>query len=250
MERLIVFFEIVFGIVVFVRISDSLRTKKLISDLVMTKFVAAYGLWVLLWAACPRISSNYFSFCLWLPIGVLYFSPKLFKHLRKKQFRRDFSELLNQIILKMQSGRSFRSSLQAASQNFSEFSRYKFEKMFENLSFGNPSPKNSQSDPDVESLLMHFRQAEADSHRVLPRLQQLREKIKVADSLQKKINQSLQQHYAQIGVLTALYSGLLAYTLSKFGWYPQSRLITTSILLYILGFFFSLRVGRRFKWKV
>ncbi|OFZ18040.1 MAG: hypothetical protein A2Z20_07970 [Bdellovibrionales bacterium RBG_16_40_8] len=224
--------------------------KKLISEYMMTKIVAIFYLWLFVLAALPKISTIYFSILAWIPAVMLYISPSLLKYLRKQQFRREFAEFLNQIILKMQTGEAFRSSLQTASLNLSEFSRYKFEKMRESLCFGSNVAQNTQNDPDVEYLLQYFRQAEADSHRILPRLLQLREKIKVTESLQKKINQALRQHRAQMWVLTVLYLALLFVVLHKYGWHAQSRLIMISILLYILGLYLSLRISRGFKWKV
>ena len=249
MAKLIVFSEITFNFLLIIRISDILRTKNLITTAAMTKIVAAFCIWILVWALFPNLTLIPFSFLLFAPTILLFFSPNYLKFVRKRQFRSQLVLLVNNIILNMRAGRSFRPSLQAASQNLSAYMRIKIEKVVELLTVDPQNVAKTTHDPEIETILRCFRIIELDSHQALPRLLQFREKLRLEDRLNKKTKQALGQIKAQAALLSILYVGLLYMAFTRYG-EPNIKLIFLSFSLFICGLLTTIWQGRRFKWKV
>lgn len=249
MAKAIIFSEIVFNFLLIVQISDRLRTKSLIAESVPAKIICAFIIWILVWAIAPNITLIPFSFLVCFPSVILSFTPIFLHSLRKNKFRSELAALLNEIILNMRGGRSFRPALQLASQNLSTFTQNKIEKTIELLTLDPLSQSKSVHDPEIEIVLKHFRSIEIDSHQALPRLIQFREKIKMEDKLKKKIHQALSQIRAQAWILSILYVGLLIVLLLR-SHRLEPKMIVLSVILFAVGLIATIWQGRRFRWKV
>jgi hypothetical protein len=247
MSQLILFAQLIFGFFIFVRVTEQLFAKKLIAKPVVTKTVAALLGWMLGWAICPGITLSSYSVLLWAPLAALAMAPTFLRLKRRTQFRSELPGFLSSVILKMRVGMSFRASLQVSSQTLSEFSRVKIEQVLEGLTLDSSTV---WSDETIGMLVSWFRAAETDSHRALPRIIQLREKLKVEDEMVRKMRQVLQQLRAQVIVLTILFLGLVAFVVYQFGFRQNAETIFFSCGLFAFGCWLGLRQGGSFQWKV
>lgn len=247
MPHLIIFLELMFGFFVIVRISDELLTKNLINESALTKIVAGYLIWILVWAPWPDISLIIFSIFVWIPVLFFGILPKILIRVRRERFRREMPVMLSSLVLKIRAGHSFRPALQSASQNLSEFSKIKVVKMLDALSF---AEKSANFDEQTRQMMTFFRKMDQDSHQNLSRLIQLREKLKVEDEFYQKSARILHQLHAQAVIMTILYIALMVFVILRFGWSENAKVITISTFSFSLGLYFVFRQGRRFKWKV
>lgn len=250
MKTLFVFCELMFGFLIFSRILNEIRIQKLISVRTSVVFTLMFLLWIFFWSLLPQITVLRISILVWLPIFILFWIPQGMVVKHKLQFRREFSSILNQIILNMNNGLALRPAILASSAQLSEFSRVKIEKIIEGLSISSGPIVVDERDELARYLIACFKKIEKDTHRSLLRVTQLRDKFKVEDNFRQKQNRALSPARAQIFVLTVLYIATLFYATSTYGGTENIKIILYSILLFVIGAFIAARLTRSFKWKV
>jgi Flp pilus assembly protein TadB len=250
MTKVFIFIELVFGFFLFVRISNEFRTKNIINETVMTKFFIGYLLWQFVWAFLLSAQIFYFSILIWAPVLTICFLPIYLSQKRKKQFRSELPLFINHIILKLRSGAAFRTALQVAGQNLTQNSKIKVDKMVEMLNLPSDEIKNNFLDDQAKDLLTFFRKTEQEIHLTLPRLIQLRSKLKVEDSFHSKMLRATGQLKAQAFILSSLYGCLFIAVIYRFGWANHKNIISLSLVLFAIGVFAILQQGRGYKWKV
>lgn len=248
MLKFIIFCELMFSLSVFFRIIGELRTKNLIDRAMMTKIVAGLMVWMAAVSIFFRDSVFFFSVFMWFPGLLMVFLPKILLHMRKRQFRRELPFLLNDMILKMRSGFSFRSAMQSASQNLSEFSRVKVEKMTERLILS--VEQERESDEMTTKLFFFLGESDKHPHLAIQRLTLFRDQLRMEDFFRERVSRALRPLYAQSGLMMLMYIGLLGFVTWQFGWREHSRTILLATILFLSGGYLAILLGGRFRWKV
>ena len=250
MTKVTIFLCLVFAFSIFFQKSDQLRTKNLISQSTMTKIVAAYFFWLLVWSILLKPSLLIFVVVVFLPLLLVEYLPFYIGQMRKSEFKKNLLCLIDSSIVKMKSGQSFRSAIRSASQELPDQTRIKVEKITEQLLFEPQEPGVVSQDTEIEAMLSFFHELEREPHLVLRRLELFREQLRVESKFNAKIKSALQQLKAQAAVLSILYSLLLTAVCFKFSFAKNSRVITASVVLFVIGSLFIMRQGKGFKWKV
>ena len=83
----------------------------------------------------------------------------------------------------------------------------------------------------------------------LKRLQYLKRKVKIELAFQTKSQRALMQVRIQSGLLCFFYIGLLIWTITAYG-QKYISLILSSLLLFIIGLTWILKIGRKMKWSI
>ena len=189
---------------------------------------------------------------LWLFIGIVLITLKFFSPLLRifliKRLSSTLIPFLDSVILALQSGKSFRTSLQSAIENQSGWRRNQLREIFNSII-------NSENVIAVKSALLKDLQQELmeidrSQNRVVDQVKALRRQLKVQENFRRRSGQVTQQIKMQAIIVTALFFALLTFVIVQFGFIEHKNLIAMSSFIFILGLFWIFNVGRRMKWKV
>ncbi len=188
-------------------------------------------------------------FALFFPLAIAGVALSACVSARARNFQKDVLGVLSILILKMKSGRSFRSSLIESTSECDSHMRAKLSEIASVVAFSSQA-KTTQTDPFVRELIDEFRVIDQQPHSSLKRLMVFREKIRVEDDFRRRSGQVLARLRAQSFVMCGLYLAVLLFMVAKFGWAPNARVLLISILLFLIGVAWIWFGGRRLKWKV
>ncbi len=198
------------------------------------------------------VSLNSSPATLWLFIGIILISLKFFAPILRFFLVRGLSSalipLLDSVILGLQSGKSFRISLNAAIENQSGWRRNQFREIYNSLI-------TAENVIAVKSALLRDLQAELaeidrSQNRIVDQVKALRRHLKLQENFRRRSGQVTQQIKMQAIIVTALFIALLSFVIVQFGFFEHRLLILASVLIFFVGLFWIFNVGRRMKWKV
>ncbi|WP_373998549.1 hypothetical protein [Bdellovibrio bacteriovorus] len=189
---------------------------------------------------------------LWLFIGILLitlkFFPRILRFFLMKRMRSALIPLLDAVILGLQTGKSFRSSLYAAIENQSGWMRHQLMELYQSLAM-------SENVIAMKSaLLQDFRdeilEIDRSQSRCIDQVKALRRELKMHEDFRRRSGQVSQQLKMQAIIVTALYVALLFFVIMQFGFKEHGKLILMSSLIFLSGLIWVFAMGRRLKWKV
>ncbi|WII72733.1 hypothetical protein QJS83_02470 [Bdellovibrio sp. 22V] len=189
---------------------------------------------------------------LWLFIGILLitlkFFPQILRFFLLRRLRSALIPLLDCVILGLQTGKSFRSSLHAAIDMQSGWQRLQLVELFESLHV-------TQKEIAVESaLLKDFREElieiDRSQNRCVEQVRALRRELKMHEDFRRRSGQVTQQIKMQAIIVTALYLALFSFVIVQFGFVAHRFLILFSFFVFSAGLIWIFSVGRRLQWKV
>jgi Flp pilus assembly protein TadB len=167
--------------------------------------------------------------------------------LREKRFKDDFCHFLDQILLEMHIGKSFRASIEAVALQQDAFLRQKILTLLEALNF---SVKRSLHDSFFQPILEEFKQIDSKPHNNIKRLQALRYRFRLQADFRRKSNQASLQAKAQSLVLIFLYIGTSIFVWRNFSLSQNLALFLSSTVLFLLGTIWIFLFSGRFRWKI
>ena len=189
---------------------------------------------------------------LWLLIGILLITLKFFPHILRilllKRLRSSLIPLLDSVILGLQSGKSFRLSLQSAVDMQSGWVRLQLMELFESIYVA----KNviAMKSPLLKDFQAELAEIDRSQVRCVEQVRALRRHLKMQEDFRRRSGQVTQQIKMQAIIVTVLFCGLLSFVILQFGFKQNQTLILTSALVFISGLIGIFLMGRRLKWKV
>ncbi len=188
----------------------------------------------------------------WLFIGILLISlkffPRIFNFFLEKRFKNNVVRLLDELILEMKMGRSFRFSLKIIAEKTSGWMGHQIKIIVQNLEKDEPSISvKSASVADFERMISLIDKSNSKN---LDRVIGLRNHYKMLQNFRRRSGQVSAQIRMQAIIVTILYLSLLTFVIVQFGFMKQQKLIFCSISMFLLGLFVIFYVGRKLKWKV
>lgn len=168
---------------------------------------------------------------------------------RVRTVRQGILLVIDEIILQMCSGKSFRESLLFSRDRSSSLLRV----FLEDLSLGvvfSQHPKTWSKDAFFQEIAREFQLIDKSNAKSLERLRNFRKKIRLQLDFRRRSGQILSQIRTQSLVMSALYLFLLAYVVCTYGFQTHVKLILISSALFLLGCVWVWRAGRRYKWKI
>jgi Flp pilus assembly protein TadB len=226
--------------------------RDLVDRTLMTKIGTAYFASTL--ALIFFVPTSRFSlwFALFFPLAIAAFSLSAHVSRRSRIFQSDALSVLSILILKMKSGRSFRSSLIEATSECDQRLRVKLSEIANVVAFSQQekSTTKDQNDPFMRELIEEFRLIDQQPHSSLRRLSVLREKIRVEDDFRRRSGQVLARLRAQSFVMCVLYACVFAFMCWHFGFKANARALCVSAMCFLCGTAWMWIGGRRLKWKV
>ncbi len=245
---LIVFLILIFGFFTADRILHEVVGQNILTKKQMTKFGTAYVLVI--------VSFSFFTSSI-LVLWMLSFTPQLvfwifiafLKRYRSQKFEERFEEILGLMILKMKSGKAFRS---AFSEVISE-SPYGIQRILIDIRdvvvFS--QLKNSvKLSAFIKLILIEFVQADQAPHAALKRLVSFRDRLKIQTDFRRKSGQVMQQIRIQSLILSGVYFALFIFVIKRFGFESNHQMILLSVSLFLTGIAFIFYRGNKIKWKI
>lgn len=198
-----------------------------------------------------RLVANSF-FGVWavglLPILISKSCFKLLIFIREKRFKQSFTQLIDEIIIEMRTGKSFRTSLSSANEKSNPFVQQKVRKIIELVRF--KTNIRDLNDPYIESIVQEFRQIDDNSHNSLQRILSLRHRIRTESDYRRKSGQVVLQIRAQAAILIVLYFATALFVFANNKASSLGAEILVSFLLFFIGTAIVFLYGRSYKWKV
>ena len=189
----------------------------------------------------------FFIFCTLL---FLYFLvQRVWKSLKDKRFEKFFVLFLDQVILFVQCGDSFRSAFKSSIKFVPELFHQELQEMYERVTFSQQIPHFSHSQLK-KHLLSKLISIDKGKENPLSALKNLRTELHLASLFRHKSMQITASARFQCGILCFLYLSLLFFVLSRFSWVQNRSIISLSILIFCTSLIVFYFLGRKSEWKV
>lgn len=239
----------IFGFVITFRIFNRFITNNLISQSEMTKIGTGY----LITVASTTFVVPHHRFALWvavfLPLLLILLGLMIIAHRRVRAFRDRIRESLSVMLLKMKTGKSFRTALSEVIVESEPSFAVRLSEISNVVVFSQQTSMGSR-DPMLSEIIHEFTFIDRHPHMAVRRLVVLRDKIRMEDDFRRKSGQVLARIRAQSFVMTGIYLAVLVFMVLKFGAMANLKVIGLSVCLFSLGAIWIGLGGRRIKWKV
>lgn len=172
--------------------------------------------------------------------------PRVQLLLQRRYLSLHFVSILDEIILEMRMGRSFRESFQKCSVSRPDWMRKQFDELLTALAY-----RQAFSAPAIsEQMVNELREVFGASMKQLERLKSLRRRLKIEMDFRQKSRRALVQVRMQSAILSLLFVPLLVFQLLSRPWDSQGHIILVSCLLFAVGTWWISLAGRKYKWKI
>lgn len=212
-----------------------------------TIFLNFFSLFLIIF--CTLIIKNAFHAC--LIIGIFQITLIFFLKFEEKQFiislKKEFVPILDQIIISMSAGKSFKQSFLEVSKRISPKFKNIIINLYYNREFSNKNITN------IEKIATEFVTEliiiEKNQSKCLDKIKNYRRQLQIINNFRRKSGQVRIQSQIQSIVMAFLYFGLLIYVFFEFGFSQYSNLILISFSFFIIGILGVLKIGRSMTWK-
>lgn len=168
---------------------------------------------------------------------------------RKRKFERMFRLFLNQIILIMSCGKSFRQSFRESVLYFDRDLQKIFGEIFEIVTFSQQL-SNFSGSVFEKRVLDKFIAVDKSPRNSLDQLRSFRVELELTEFFRRRSGQVTGAVRFQALLISILYFFLLAFVLSEFGWAGNRMSIGLSVALYSAGLAVFYYLGRKKRWKL
>lgn len=184
---------------------------------------------------------------IFLAFGLFFVAWKISES-RIRTVRQSFSLVLDEVILQMSSGKSFRDSMTQVCERQVGSLRIFLEDLVLSVVFSQ-QPKMWSNDLFFQEIVAEFQLIDRSNAKSLDRLRSFRKKIRTQLDFRRKSGQILSQIRTQSMVMSIFYLSLLVYVICSQGFAKNSQLILMSCLFFFLGSFWIYRIGKAYRWK-
>lgn len=247
--RTFVFINFVFGFWILFRCLDKTLVKSLVHSSTLTKIGTLYVVWVVVGVSILKLTIMTCLILVYSPLFLLFFGQFGLRQWREKQVYERVLPFVNNLILQMQSGTSFRESFLLANEFNDPFFMAKMREVFDVVVFSQHLDNQIQHSRLLE-VVEEFRFIDNSPHNALQYLKNLRQQLTIEADFRRRSGQVLLQSRLQGLVMTGLYIALLIFMIHRYGWESMVKWVIPSLVLFVLGGVFLFKLGRKMKWKV
>ena len=164
----------------------------------------------------------------------------------KRRFRFTLLQFVDEMILLMMTGKSFRDSFLQLTEDSNDFFHLKMrEILLAPPSVGTSTPLASS---DFHQLSQLVQVIEKNPHKAIDRLRSFRRQLHWDLLFKRKSKQATAQIRAQALILSILYIGLFVFVFQSQGG-QMGNLLMSSLCLYLTGLLSLFILGRQHPWK-
>lgn len=188
----------------------------------------------------------------WTSIGALFvglkFLPEILYFSLILELKKRILPLMDQVILGLQSGQSFRTSLHQSIQQQPSWIRHQLLEIHHSIAM-NQTILHSQN-KFLRELTAEWSEMDKSQSKLIDHARAFRRQLKIEEDFRRKSGRVTQQMKMQAIIVTILYLALLIYVISQFGWVQNLLLIAVSAVLFSAGLAWIFMMGRKMKWKI
>lgn len=188
----------------------------------------------------------------WLFIGIILITlivfPFFFRIYCKKLLKKQLIHVFDELILLLQSGKSFRSSFLECLQNQNGWIKIQLNEIYAFIT--TQQDIQSISDPFIRDISIQLIHIDRTKNRTVEQIRALRNQLKLIEDFKRKSAQVSLQIKAQAVVTTVMYILLMIYMGSQFGFKENIFVFTISTITFCIGLGSIFLIGRNLKWKV
>lgn len=177
-----------------------------------------------------------------------FYLPKIIEFQREKQLKEQFVVIIDQIILSMKSGKSFRSAFLICLERQKKPVQYVLSEFMSALQYQKEIESMSK-DRKIVFYFQELAQVDHSTHKPIDRLKALRRRLLIERNFRQKSRQALLQIRFQSWIITGMYLMVLLYVRFEFGMSGHLILILGSTFLFLIGLVCVQRMGRNYRWK-
>lgn len=215
----------------------------------MTKIGTSIGLITLIGCFSIKSVFHLVVFVFLFPILSLFLVDQLNVFQQKRTIQRNILPFLKIVLLKMNTGGSFRASIDSALLRFPFCFRVFISKMMLDVVFSQQN-LTPISNSRFQKLLEEFKFVDKHPHLSKKRLHHLYETMKTQEDFRHRSKQALMQMRIQSLVLAIFFVMLLGFVIHQYGFKSHSSSIYLSILLFGIGSLLTLLLGDKKKWNI
>lgn len=200
-----------------------------------------------LFGSSPLVNWCVLMFWLLFLLGL----PRILGHWVRRKFKESLMGLIDEMILTMQSGVSFRGALASLIQKESNLIKVQLLEIQNRIHFtGSVEAQPPISDPEIQRLTHELQEIDRSRSKSLDQLKSFRRLLRIEKQFQEKESQINSAVRAQMGILSALFAVLLAYVTHRFGFDANRSVIILAVSLFFIGLGLLQLMGRKKNWRV
>jgi|GEM_PF-6346546 len=217
-------------------------------DLNLLAFKFLFSLFTVLYLVAPKNPSMVWIISV-VVVFIVVVSPMFLRIYLKRLTSESYLALLDEIILNIRSGKSFRVSFLNAIENRNGILKNFLHEIY--YAVTTPNHRITEScNPKIKKIILDLKEIDASPTKSLNQVSVLRRNLKVEYDLIRKIQISSQQVDGQTAVLSALQLILSVLVTVKFGFIENLHLLLISYFLFAIGLVGVVCIKRSFKWKI
>lgn len=177
----------------------------------------------------------------------LFFFEKILRMHRENKFNKSILLFVERVILFVQAGKSFRNALESAHDASDVFTQQRTRKILESVCFAQQTKLQGST---IDWIITELRQIDQNPHKVLSRLTQLREQLRIESDFRQKSDQVTMRFRTQSYIMCALYFAIFVFVVRNSELSRIWPMVFTSSVFFLGGFFWVYSSGKRMKWKI
>lgn len=175
--------------------------------------------------------------------------PVIIESYRHKKIKDNLILIIDNLVLSMRSGKSFRVSLQHLVDHSDIYIKITLNELINALKYQKET-KFLSNESEIQCFLAELALIDKTAHKPIEMLVALRRKLQMIKNFRQKSRQAMMQTRAQSLVTTGIFILVTIYVQFQFGLSNHKQLVTFSVIFFSLGFYFTFNMGRRYKWKI
>jgi Flp pilus assembly protein TadB len=173
--------------------------------------------------------------------------PYFFSQFLEKQICKHSLRIIDQLVLRVQSGHSLRSSLNLLAAGESSLLRIPLQNLLHAIAVEN-SVAGLQS-PQLRILFEELSRIERSQTKCADQLKAYRRHLKTLEDFRRRSGQVSLQIRMQAVISAVLFAALLLFMITQFGFSAHRSLIFASTALFLTGLVTVFVIGKRAKWN-
>ncbi|MFZ4403118.1 MAG: hypothetical protein ACOYOK_03370 [Pseudobdellovibrionaceae bacterium] len=157
-------------------------------------------------------------------------------------------DLLDQILLSLQSGKDFKFSVREAIDFQPQGLRLLLNDIYIEIFLNEKS--NMEVKNRIQSFFVELKEIAYLQTKVAENIRHYRSQLRLQEKFRHKSGQITLQARIQAGLMAMLYFSLLIFVINYFEWHQHKKIIVGSFICFVVGQTLILNIGRSYKWKM
>jgi len=250
MKLLVFVFLFIFfasGLLFVHRMLMQLQQERIFATSTLTKIGTVFFLSLVLFAALMPMRFAMITICVLQ--AMFSFLMSAVARFRENHFKKSALAVIEEIVLSMKTGRSFRHAFEDAKRSCDAFTQQKLAEIMSLVAFSQQTETSVMS-KFAKFLVEEFTHVDQKPYRSIQRLEILRTRLKMERNFRRRSGDAVKQVRLQALVLLILYICMFVAVSQHVQLVQYLSLLMTSMMLMLTGYVLMWWLVRSFRWKV